>query len=186
MLGYFLSESTNGHANILLYDKNMKILERFDPEGIIDVKKIEDMDIFLKNKFKTLVNDDNFKYISPKDYGIINSFQKLSDEINSLKRKVGDVKGYCQAWVFWYVEMRILNKNINPIKLVDKLLNRLIKMDITILEYIRNYANNLRNEVNEYIIEAGISERIVNNEKYPEESYKIIANNLLKSVQESM
>jgi hypothetical protein len=62
--------------------ENMKILERFDPEGIIDVKKIEDMDIFLKNKFKTLVNDDNFKYISPKDYGIINSFQKLSDEIN--------------------------------------------------------------------------------------------------------
>jgi hypothetical protein len=148
---------------------------------------LDDLDVFLRNKFKKLVNREGFKYISPKDYGIINSFQKLSDEINTLKRKTGDVKGFCQAWVFWYIEMRILNKDIQPIKLVDKLLSRLIKMNnSSILEYIRNYANDLRKKVYNFMMESNIDAKIINNETYPEPVYKIMADSSIKMFRNSI
>lgn len=187
MLGLFIHEQGSGHANILIYDKKLNVMERFDSEGVIYLNMLDDLDVFLRNKFKKLVNREGFKYISPKDYGIINSFQKLSDEINTLKRKTGDVKGFCQAWVFWYIEMRILNKDIQPIKLVDKLLSRLIKMNnSSILEYIRNYANDLRKKVYNFMMESNIDAKIINNETYPEPVYKIMADSSIKMFRNSI
>jgi ankyrin repeat protein len=187
MVGFFITDGENGHANILIYDKKMNIMERFDPEGVINIPMLDDLDEILKNKFSKLINKKDFTYISPKDYGIINSFQKLSDEINTLKRKTGDVKGFCQAWVFWYVEMRILNKDIHPIKLVGKLLNRLIKMNNnSILEYIRNYANDLRKKVHDFMIKLNINPKYINNEKYPEPIHKIVSNGLVNLIKNSM
>jgi hypothetical protein len=186
MIGLFIHEQGSGHANILIYDKKLNIMERFDSEGVIYLNMMDDFDDFLKNKFKKLVNREGFKYISPKDYGIINSFQKLSDEINTLKRKTGDVKGFCQAWVFWYVEMRILNKDIHPLKLVEKLLSKLIKMNSSILEYIRNYANDLRKKVYDFMIKSNIDPKLINNETYPDYVYKIMANSSIQLIEKSI
>jgi hypothetical protein len=186
MIGLFIHEQGSGHANILIYDKKLNIMERFDSEGVIYLNMMDDFDEFLKNKFKKLVNREGFKYISPKDYGIINSFQKLSDEINTLKRKTGDVKGFCQAWVFWYVEMRILNKDIHPLKLVEKLLSKLIKMNSSILEYIRNYANDLRKKVYDFMIKSNIDPKLINNETYPDYVYKIMANSSIQLIEKSI
>jgi ankyrin repeat protein len=188
MVGFFINEDSNaGHANILIYDKQMNIMERFDPEGIINLEKIDDLDVMLKDKYSKLIRKKDFKYISPKDYGIINSFQKLSDEINTLKRKTGDVRGFCQAWVFWYTEMRLLNKDIHPIKLVSKLLNKLIKMNnSSILEYIRNYANDLRKKVYEFMVQSNIDPKVINNETYPDYVYKTVSNSLLKLIKETI
>ncbi len=177
-LGFYFNDNKNGHANILIYDKKLKILERFDPEGIMLYNNLNDFDDFIRSKFK------NIKYITLNDYNIINSFQKLSDEINELKRKTGDVKGFCQAWVFWYLEMRILNKDIHPLKLLPKLLNSLIRnnSNISILEYIRNYANDLRNELSQYMIENGIEEKYLNNQMYPTEIYQKISIQFMKDI----
>jgi ankyrin repeat protein len=182
MLGFFLGETSNGHANILIYDKKKKLLERFDPEGIINLENLKNMDKFLRDKFMKLINDKEFKYITPYEHKLVNSFQKLSDEANEYKRKTGDVRGFCQAWVFWYLEMRLLNKEINPIKLVNKLLNRLLKMNISLLEYIRNYANILRNDVEKLMIETGINEKNLNSEKYTENIYINVSNKMVSIV----
>jgi ankyrin repeat protein len=184
-LGFYLHDNKSGHANILIYDKKFNTLERFDPEGIMLYETLDDMDKFIQSKFKKIINT-KFTYICPKNYTIINSFQKMSDEINILKKKTGDVKGFCQAWVFWYLEMRILNKNIHPLKLVPKLLNSLIKLnpEISILEYIRNYANNLRKELSDIMIEFGVPEKLINNDNYPEEVYKLLGNKFIQSIKE--
>ncbi len=182
-LGFYLHDNKSGHANILIYDKKLNILERFDPEGIMIYDTLDIMDKFLKKKFKNIIKK-KFIYICPKDYNIINSFQKLSDEINILKKKTGDVKGFCQAWVFWYLEMRILNKDIHPLKLLPKLLNALIKLNpqTSILEYIRNYANNLRKDLATLMINFGVSENMINNENYPEHIYKLLGNKFIQQL----
>lgn len=177
-IGFYFHDNKNGHANIIIYDKKQNIMERFDPEGILLYENIDEFDNFMKLKFKKV------KYISSNDYGIINSFQKLSDEINELKRKTGDVKGFCQAWVYWYLEMRILNKDVHPLKLVPKLLSSLIRnnTNMSIIEYIRNYANNIRSELAKYIIDNDVPEKYLNNEMYPIEVYQILSVKFINDV----
>ena len=50
----------------------------------------------------------------------------------------------------------------------------------SILEYIRNYANDLRKKVYDFMVETNIDEKIINNETYPEPVYKIMADSSIK------
>ena len=70
-----LDSSGFGHANILLYNKHEKSLERFEPYGpISDLDRI--LDTALKKKFKSLkISYED--YCSPVDYCPSINFQSL-------------------------------------------------------------------------------------------------------------
>lgn len=150
------------HAGVVFYNFETKIIERFDPYGNttqIDGK----LDSILGEKLTEGLGSD-WKYCSPSCYFPVSGFQTLSDENNILNQKMGDFGGYCLAWSIWYVEHKLNNMNIEPKDLVRKTINRFMKMNIKIMEYIRNYANYISKFRFGYLKKLGIPENIVSNE----------------------
>jgi hypothetical protein len=154
------------HANILLYDRNKLLLERFEPYGHVQYLESDKLDKLLKNKFSRYLEIN--KYISPKGVG----FQSLSDDTNIENKNLGDPQGYCLAWTFWYLEMRLRNPDIGPELLIDKLIKKILKEypETKFMGFIRSYANELNKIKLSIMAKAGIPEKYTNNlllgEKY--------------------
>jgi hypothetical protein len=148
----FLSIKNNDtlHANILIYDFNNLIIERFEPYGSNYNNKLDNL---LEEE---LTWNTGFKYIKPSEYLPLSGFQTISDENNEKYIKHGDFGGFCLAWCLWYIETKILNKNIKSNILVNKLINKINKLDITFVEYIRNYSNFINKKRIKYLNKMGI------------------------------
>jgi ankyrin repeat protein len=162
------------HANILLYDKSMNTMERFDPYGAISQKKEEmkSFDKMLKKLFPGI------KYLKPCDYMNMHSFQSISDETNIYNLKTGDLFGYCLAWCFWYIELRLSNELVDQKQLVDKSIKKITNADLTFKEFIRNYANALVDYKTDLLLRAGIDKKKVYNRYFKkdelEKIYKLL------------
>ena len=125
------------HANILIYDFNRLTIERFEPygdDGIDDV-----LDNYLDEE---LTWNTGFKYLRPKDFMTKPGYQLISDEGYS-SLKPGDFGGFCLGWCIWYLEHRLRNLKVDPKLLNQKTIEKLLKLDDSFTEYIRNYSNKL-------------------------------------------
>jgi hypothetical protein len=169
------------HANILIYDFDNFTIERFDPYGNT-VCYDKNLDEILEEE---LTWNTGLKYIKPSDYMPVSGFQTVSDELNPLKQKVGDFGGYCLAWCIWYLEHRILNKNINSSNLVKKLLRKLSSDKDSFIETIRNYANKFNESRLNYLKEAGIDNKIISNMAYSVNVDNKLSNFIFKKFKES-
>ncbi len=129
------------HANILLYDFKNLTLERFEPYGNDGI--INPMDEILEEE---LTWNTGFKYLKPNDFMPKPGYQLLSNENDLLKLKSGDFGGFCLGWCIWYVEHRLKNSNIDPKTLNKKTMEKMLRLDDSFTEYIRNYSNKLFNE----------------------------------------
>ena len=128
------------HANILIIDNKMKTIERFEPLGINNMNEMDKFDKYIQKKLGL-----NYTYLAPKDFLRTNSFQYLSNHSNN--QKLNDAVGFCVAWCYWYLEMRLSNPKIKQQILVKKMENKLItNKNIEIIEYIRSYADKLNIE----------------------------------------
>jgi len=155
------------HANIIIIDNNLQTIERFDPYGVMDYNDLDKLDDLLENKLNKIISKEKkikYKYLQPKDFLRINSFQSLSlhDDINN--QNIGDVAGFCLAWCFWYLENRLNNPDVKQKVLVSKLEKKLINDKSKIIDYIRSYANKLNLEKVKLLKEFKIS---------PKEYYKV-------------
>jgi hypothetical protein len=173
----FLSRNfiTTLHANILFYDFIKMTVERFEPYGNIELSNIDDI---LEEE---LTWDTGLIYIRPSEYLKSVGFQTLSNENNVLNNKAGDLGGYCLAWCIWYIEMRMININIDPDMLVNKLISKLNNIDIKYSEYIRNYSNKINNYRIQYLLNIGIDNKTVSNMQYDGKSENMISNFILNS-----
>lgn len=147
------------HANILIYDFINNTIERFDPYGDT---------VFFDKKLDEILEEEltwntGFKYLKPSEFMPISGFQTISDELNPLNQKAGDYGGFCLAWCTWYLEHRLKNKKIPPTLLVNKLLKKISKLDITFMEYIRNYANKLNINRIKIFKKSGLNEKEISN-----------------------
>ena len=125
------------HANILIYDFNRLTIERFEPygdDGIDDV-----LDNYLDEE---LTWNTGFKYLRPKDFMTKPGYQLISDEGYS-SLKPGDFGGFCLGWCIWYLEHRLRNLKVDPKLLNQKTIEKLLRLDDSFTEYIRNYSNKL-------------------------------------------
>ncbi|MBA42598.1 MAG: hypothetical protein CMF62_01130 [Magnetococcales bacterium] len=162
LLKLTLVPSSQGtHANILLYDKKTNTMERFDPYGAIPYLKADKMDKLFEEKFREIINKPNFKYLSPSQYMGKVSFQLLSNDSSIDVKKLGDPHGYCLAWTFWYLEMRLQNPEVHPKKLVEMSVDKIKatrKKDSKnpFIDFIRNYAFELTESKNKVLKEFGI------------------------------
>jgi hypothetical protein len=106
-------------------------MERFEPYGYLENIDNTNLDKIIKKIFKKEIK----KYYKPLDFCPFNSFQKL--EILE-KRKEGDLCGFCNIWVLWYIELRISNPNISRKKIVKFAIKKIGK---NFKNFIRDYAN---------------------------------------------
>jgi len=164
-------DNSDLHANILIYDFNNFTIERFDPTGdsVNYYKKLDD------TLEEELTWNTGFTYIKPNDYMQVAGFQTISNETNVFNQKPGDFGGYCLAWCLWYLEHRIINKNIKPKELVNKLLKKLSMNDNMFIVNIRNYANKINNARITLIKDAGVDTNNISNITYSHNDNNLIS-----------
>ena len=154
------------HANIILFDKQTGILERFEPYGIIPYSGDGDLDKFIYNKLKDML--DVKTYLSPVDIYNNIGLQTISNDNNIMVKKLGDPIGYCLAWTFWYLELRVNNPDIHPNVLMKDAVKDIVgggngdKNEDRLrlfIDYIRNYSNKLDDMKNDFLDQVGINQK---------------------------
>lgn len=139
-------QQNGAHANYILYDKKLNELERFEPHGATATRfdyNYQLLDTLLENKFKTLLpNKSSFKYYRPTSFMEKISLQQL-EGLETNKKKINDMSGYCVSWSLWYIDMRILYQDISRKKLISKLIQYIKMNNISFKNLIRNYSNNI-------------------------------------------
>ena len=142
-LGIELAEGS--HANIIIIDKQKKLIERFEPNGSNEPRNfpynMNLLDNLLKSKFQQLLI--GFKYIKPSDYLPTIGFQML-EIINEDKCKmIGDPNGYCAVWCVFYAKYRLENPDVKQDKLIFKIINNIKLQNKSFKSIIRNFSKNI-------------------------------------------
>ena len=187
----------SGHANILIFDKKTGILDRFEPHGNIPFLDIDKLDFLLSDKIGGMLKDYlnkkslKLKYIKPSDYKNKIGVQTISNDFELYVKKLGDPEGFCLSWIYWYLETRLKNPDINPIELIEETYKKIIdtnmnrnkklndknKGDFTFINYIRNYASTLDNMKNKLLKKSGvISHNYYNLIMRPRDRKKLLTN----------
>jgi ankyrin repeat protein len=171
------------HANILIYDKKTNVLERFEPYGPNEMLDELELNKFLERICKKIFNK-KIKFISPKLFMEDAKFQIVSSDSDPDNKKIGDPIGYCLAWCFWYLELRINNPDISSKELVNNaFINILNKQSLDsnqVLDYIRNYSHELDKLKNIFLKECGIQEKYFYNNTFDNKDTEKILHKLSK------
>ena len=144
--GYHLA----GHTNLILIDNTHKTIERFDPLGkeLIADSDAKGMFGTLDVPFESAIkgifeNIQGYKYISTLEFCPQISFQLLQPGEN-ISRLMRD-PGYCSYWSMYFLEMRLLNRNMSTDILVENMFTDFrsvgkdkmsVYMTMTILLYV--------------------------------------------------
>lgn len=166
------------HANLLLYNKDKNILERFEPYGYNGMLDEEKLNQFIEKLAKKIFNKD-VKYINPKLFMDNAKFQIISSDSDPDNKKIGDPIGYCLAWTFWFLELRMNNPDTDSKILVDNALNNIIDKNSPsnsnqVLDYIRNYSQELDKLKNNFLKMCGIRKENYYNNNFNDEDLGII------------
>jgi hypothetical protein len=136
------------HANFLIFDLYEKSLERFEPIGIDDtlVKKKHDDGIF--KMFQTYCGKDEngedrlLKYYPPSSFcpKLGPQWQDRYEEIHIKNKLSGDPIGFCAAWTIWYVNLRLLNPDIDRKSVLSESSILITEEFVSFRDFIRNYS----------------------------------------------
>lgn len=134
--------ASGSHANILIWDKDLNQVERFEPSGsyypyLLNYNP-QLLDQLLENKLTCF--DKKLKYFRPSTFIPVISFQQFEINENYSCKKIGDPNGFCAIWCNWWVNMRVKYSDIDREKLIYKLLNKIRQDNISFKNLIRNYA----------------------------------------------
>jgi len=166
---FVVSESFT-HANVILIDTYDKSVRRFEPYGVSNVDNEKDLDEYIEDKMKKIF--DNVTYYKPGDYLDIAKFQAVSNDAQPAFKKTGDPAGYCLAWCFWYIELKLNNNNLSELDLITNATKKIShyykNTDNPYLYFIRDYARNLNNQKDKILKKIKI-----NKNEYYDLSYKV-------------
>jgi hypothetical protein len=128
---FFHNDGEEGnHMNILLYDKNNKEFQRYDPNGFTDLAYNSwVLDETLKFGVMDYLGAD-IEYIPPDSTCPV---QNLQDTTRSND-------AFCAAWCLWFLELRLSNVG-KPSKSVESIAYNLIKELFSPNELILGYAD---------------------------------------------
>lgn len=140
-IGYFTPELKwfGGHSNSLLYDRNSNTVERFEPHAATDeFNRFAEayLDDYLKNYFKAKFKAN---YLSPLDWCPVSVQAEQEKELNKGNVR-GKIDGFCQAWSFWYADLRLSNPDLTREQVIEMAMAKLKQRPETLTEYIISYA----------------------------------------------
>jgi hypothetical protein len=169
------------HANVLIFDRDKKLIIHFEPHGKIYsyVGKLYET---MKNIFKKELK--GFKYLAPLDFLPKDAYQSMYDNQYINSKKVGDLKGYCGAWSFWFIELYINNNKYDLKSLINKSIKKLINTKYTFIDHIRNYANYLNDKNTELLLSYGMPNNYINNVIFSEDFNTNILNNISLNIKQ--
>jgi hypothetical protein len=157
------------------------------------------LDLNMTRVFETFKNSHNIKYIRPSEYLDKTKFQSSSLGDNTHHKNLGDPEGYCLAWSYWFVELKMLNPEVDEKKLVNDAYNKIMKSSEKlesnqstqnpILQYIRGYARHLDKEKNKIFETIGIQKhlnyKLIHDSANITDITKYVNNFVIKQLQKS-
>ena len=176
------------HANIVIYDKLLNKLIRFEPYGDWEFSDSYNLDQLIINTFMTCLKSicpdkqKTLKYIRPRDYLDRTKFQTTSLGDNNTEKNLGDPAGYCLAWCFWFLELKLANPDDDENELVNSAFNEITinNKDKTnsnpLLTHIRSYAKQLDKEKNYLLEKIGIQKVNMYKMVYDNQNINLIKN----------
>ncbi|AYV78439.1 MAG: ankyrin repeat protein [Edafosvirus sp.] len=187
---------TGTHANIIIFDKENGILERFEPFGNTSYLNSDELDKMLINKLGKILEPylankkKKLEYLSPNDYMKNANFQIISNDSEQISKKLGDPAGYCLAWTYWYLELRLNNPSYHPKDLIKKAITHILSkskkenMSTIFIDFIRNYASYLDALKNSFLIQAGVNKENIYNMAYRKDDQKKILNSIINNFED--
>lgn len=177
------------HSNILIYDKELNKIIRFEPYGDWVFSDTYNLDELIAKMFKNAIKNvfgnkisKSLKYIKPSDYLDKTKFQTSSMGDENTEKFLGDPSGYCLAWSHWFLELKMLNPNADENILVNSALKKIINngknKSNPLLSYIRSYAKYLDNEKNKLLEKIGIQKEEIYKLNYERDKEDLISNYL--------
>jgi hypothetical protein len=159
-------DDTSLHANIVIYDKKLNKLIRFEPYGDWEFNDSYNLDQMLVKMFRDSLElidvekQKSLKYVRPRDFLDKTKFQTTSLGDRFMEKNLGDPIGYCLAWCFWFLELKLNNPDEDETELVNLALGKIINNDKNnnnpLLTHIRSYAKHLDKEKNLLLGKIGI------------------------------
>lgn len=134
------------HANLILIDNLKKTVERFEPYGEIYFSNCAELNLMLE---RLIANKLGYRFIFVQSYP---GFQIRSDEFEEKNKSYGDPSGFCLAWCFLYLELKIyyetkIVENLSIKNVGDTLRNAIINNSEQVINLINNYIiNNFEND----------------------------------------
>jgi ankyrin repeat protein len=167
------------HANIVIYDKKTKDLIRFEPYGYLNMEDSNILDEYLSDIFKQVLGED-INIILPKTYMTNSRFQSISNDTDISNKKLGDPQGYCLAWAYWFLELKLSNPDVEIKELLDNSFDNILTTETEegnqFMGYIRKYAFKLDKLKNNFLIKAGIKKQDLYNLVYTNDKFEKIIN----------
>ena len=124
------------HANLILVDNLKKTIERFEPYGEIYFSNCLELNNVLEEE---IANKLGYKFIFVQSYP---GFQIRSDEFEEKNKSYGDPGGFCLAWCFLYLEMKLYYENVVLERLKKDVSDADIIMEISNSEQVIKLINN--------------------------------------------
>lgn len=135
-------EQEKSHANILFWDVEKNLVERFEPNGKNNPIAYNPnlLDTLIHNKLKFFV--DKINYFRPSDYLPTIGVQIL-ETLESDKCKIGDPNGFCAIWCTWWIYQKLTYQKSNSKDLIEKIIRKIKLDNLSFKEIIRNFSVNV-------------------------------------------
>lgn len=139
---YLLDNTNTRHSNCIIIDNIKKTVERFEPYGEMIFTNSKDINKMIETKISKPLGY-NFVFVQPYP-----GFQSRSDEYSKFNKAYGDPMGFCLAWSFLYIYIKLAlfknNSSINPIDYINWYVINKFEKDFDI--------NTEQNKTNKYIL----------------------------------
>jgi len=133
---FLLPFHLHNHANMIIIDKKLKVVEHFEPHGH------QSYNATSEHKLKELFDNIGYKYLGTQKTCPRLSFQASTyNELNDIG--YNDPGGYCEAWSMYYAYERVRNPDLTPEKLHKKLMKKIVTKvgEGRFRNFIRQFAN---------------------------------------------
>lgn len=156
--------SNGAHSNCLIYHVKTKVLERFEPHGSKYPLRLnynpDQLDSILykvfTNTLSSIYNEPTkITYYPPASYLPKVGFQRLEGQEATVNMNIGDPNGFCSLWCIFYLDYRLKYANMNPRKLVRKLIAYLSVNHMSFRSTIRNYSKRITDLRDQYLDKLG-------------------------------
>ena len=165
---YLMDNVSIRHSNVIIVDNVNKIVERFEPYGEMIITNSVDINYMIQTQ---IANPLGYKFVFVQPYP---GFQSRSDEFAKYNKNYGDPVGFCLAWSFLYIDIKMelfKNKiNINPIDFINWYIINKFSIDFDInpnvnktnkyIMFIRFYARFLDSKKNELLEKFGLDQSL--------------------------
>ena len=149
--------NNSAHFNMLVFDKQNKTVERFEPyTDFTNTKLNKIVDKFDKKITKDIKKYLNYDFLKPNEFCPTVGFQQKEEDnliysdnnIDVLKGKTkggilrkSDPGGFCGAWSLYFLDLKLTYPDYNTGKLLEKAFSALQKDKHSFRSFIRNYSD---------------------------------------------